>query len=74
MPGKPQISVTRPVYNAGEYLQEAMENILNQSFTDFEFLIIDDASIDNSLEIIQGFDDKRIKIIRNEKTLGYQSL
>ena len=70
MPGKPQISVTMPVYNAEEYLQEAMEGILNQSFTDFEFLIIDDASIDNSPEIIQGFDDKRIKLIRNEKNIG----
>jgi len=59
----PFISVIMPVYNAGLYLKTAIESILNQTFSDFEFFIIDDASTDNSVEIIQSFSDKRIKLI-----------
>jgi len=61
-----------PVYNAGEFLIESMESILNQTFKDFEFIIINDCSIDNSLKTIKGFQkkDNRIKIINNRKNLG----
>jgi glycosyltransferase involved in cell wall biosynthesis len=59
-----------PVYNAGKYVGEAIESILNQEFTDFEFLIVDDCSTDNSLEIIQSFDDSRIRLIANETNIG----
>src|SRR5688572_1207623 len=66
----PRITVLMPVYNAAHFLQEAMDSILSQTFTDFEFLIIDDGSTDNSLSIIQGYHDHRIKLIRNAKNLG----
>jgi glycosyltransferase involved in cell wall biosynthesis len=66
----PKISVIMSVYNGGKYLREAIESILAQSFTDFEFIIVNDGSTDNSLEIIQSYDDERIKIINNEKNLG----
>lgn len=55
-----------PAYNAGKYLSEAMESVLNQSFTDFEFIIVDDGSTDNTLSVIRSFDDKRIKVIENK--------
>lgn len=61
-----------PVYNAGDFLVEAIESILNQTVSDFEFFIIDDHSDDKSWRIIQKFakKDKRIKTFRNQKRLG----
>jgi len=56
--------VVMPVYNAEKYLAESIESILNQTFKDFEFIIIDDGSTDSSLSIIKKYDnDKRIKLI-----------
>jgi len=66
----PKITVFMPVYNAAAYLKESLDSILNQTFRDFEFLIIDDGSTDNSVSIIQGYNDKRIKLILNEKNMG----
>jgi glycosyltransferase involved in cell wall biosynthesis len=54
------------VYNAEEYLDHAIRSILEQSFGDFEFIIINDGSKDRSLEIIKGFDDPRIRLIDRE--------
>lgn len=69
---KPRISVIMAVYNAQTYLEEAIESILGQSFTDFEFLILDDCSTDNSSKIIDLYaaKDVRIKVITNEENLG----
>ena len=60
-----------PAYNAEKYIAEAIESILNQSFKDFEFIIIDDCSIDKTWEIIQKYaeKDKRIVKMRNEENL-----
>lgn len=58
------------VYNEERYLQEAIESILRQTFTDFEFIIVDDGSTDKSLDIIKGYDDARIKIIKNDVNIG----
>lgn len=60
----PKISVIMPTYNAQEYLKEAMDSILNQTFADFEFLIIDDNSNDKTLEIINSYNDNRIRLIQ----------
>lgn len=60
------LSVVLPVYNGQDYIQEAIESILNQTFTDFEFIIINDGSTDNSLNIIKAFDDSRIVLIDQE--------
>jgi len=64
----PAISVLLPVYNAEKYIKQTVESILNQSFTDFEFIIIDDGSSDRSLEILQNYaeQDKRIRLISRE--------
>lgn len=66
----PLMTVLMPVYNAELFLREAMDSILHQTFTDFEFLIIDDGSTDSSTEIIQSYTDPRIRFIKNERNLG----
>lgn len=63
---QPLVSVVMSVYNGQEYLKEALDSILNQTFSDFEFIIINDGSTDNSLAIIQSYDDTRIKVIDQE--------
>jgi len=67
-----KISVIMSVYNAEAYLRDAIESILNQTFRDFEFIIIDNCSIDGSGKIIEDYSkkDKRIAVIKNEKNLG----
>ncbi|GAC1417936.1 MAG: hypothetical protein NVSMB67_04800 [Flavisolibacter sp.] len=67
---KPVISVLMPVYNAARFLAQAIDSILQQSLKDFEFIIIDDASTDNSVAIIQGYQDSRIRLYCNDKNLG----
>ena len=59
----PQVSVLLPVYNAQDYLRESIDSILNQSFTDFELIIINDGSTDHSKEIIDSYTDPRITLI-----------
>ena len=66
----PQISVVMPVYNGEQFVAKAVESILNQTFKDFEFIIIDNKSTDNSVKIIKSFNDSRIKLIQNEKNFG----
>lgn len=60
------------VYNREKYLADAIESILNQTFTDFEFVIVNDGSTDSSLEILKSYSckDPRIILIENEKNLG----
>lgn len=68
---KDLVSVIMSNYNTPEeYLRQSIESILNQIYRNFEFIIIDDCSTDNSLKIIESYTDKRIKIIRNEQNLG----
>jgi glycosyltransferase involved in cell wall biosynthesis len=67
---KPLISVIMPVYNGERFLWEAIDSILNQSMTDFEFLIINDGSTDKSEEIIKSYVDTRIRFINNPHNLG----
>ncbi len=66
----PMISVLLPVYNGEKYLREAIDSILNQTYRDFEFLIINDGSTDKSVEIIQKYNDSRIKLIHNKENMG----
>jgi glycosyltransferase involved in cell wall biosynthesis len=56
------------VYNAEEYLRKAIESILNQTFSEFEFIIINDGSKDKSLEIIESYNDERIVLINQSNT------
>ena len=68
----PKVSIIMGVYNCQNTLKESIESILNQTFSDFEFIICDDGSTDNTYEIIKEFEklDNRIKLIRNEKNVG----
>ena len=64
----PEISIIVPVYNVEKYLKRCIDSILNQSFTDFELILVDDGSTDNSGEIIDEYaiKDERIKVIHKE--------
>ena len=66
----PKVTVLMPVYNGERYLRKAIDSILCQTFQDFDFLIIDDGSRDNTLEIINSYQDQRIKLIQNSQNLG----
>ncbi len=66
----PIISVVMSVYNAENYLKDAIESILNQTFREFEFIIINDGSTDKSPDIISSFQDSRITLINNEHNIG----
>ena len=65
-----EITVLMPVYNAARFLREAMDSILSQTFTDFEFLIIDDGSTDGSVAIVESYTDPRIRFYQNERNKG----
>ncbi len=71
MEEKIKLSVIMPVYNTKKYVGKAIESILNQSFKNFEFIIIDDCSTDKSYKICEKYaeKDKRIKLFRNEKNM-----
>jgi glycosyltransferase involved in cell wall biosynthesis len=66
----PRLSVLMPVYNAQRYVAQAVESILHQTWTDFEFLIVDDGSTDRSLKILQRYaaQDSRIRLISRPNT------
>ncbi len=66
----PLVSVILPVFNSEKYLVEAMESILNQSYSNIEFIVINDGSTDASEKIIAGFNDERIKIVNNHQNKG----
>lgn len=68
----PKLSVGMPVYNGAEYLPETLESILKQTFSDFELVISDNASTDNTQEICQRYvaKDSRLRYFRNERNIG----
>lgn len=66
----PRVTILMPVYNGCPYLAAAIESMLGQSFTDFELLIVDDASTDDSRKVAAGFADPRIRLLANERNLG----
>lgn len=64
------VTVFMPAYNVELYIKEALDSIINQTYTNLEILIIDDGSTDRTLEIIKGYTDSRIRVIKNEKNMG----
>ena len=66
----PQVSVIMPVYNEEEYVSFALESILNQTFGDFELIIIDGGSTDKSVNKIKSFGDSRVKLIQTDHSSG----
>ena len=67
---EPMISVLMPVYNEELYLKEALDSILNQTYSNFELIIINDCSTDATEQIILGYSDPRIHYFKNERNLG----
>lgn len=66
----PKITVLMSVYNGEKYLRKAIESILNQTYGNFEFLIINDGSTDSSAKIVHSYQDSRIHFINNHKNIG----
>lgn len=67
----PKISVILPVYNSELYIKETLDSVLEQTYSDFELIIIDDCSTDATVSIIKNFSDNRIKLHEKEKNSGY---
>ncbi len=67
---KPQITIALPVYNGASTLGLAVRSIIRQSFQDWELIILDDASSDDSVEVMRGFDDERIRLVEGNKNIG----
>lgn len=66
----PKVSVVLPVYNVAAHIEDTIASVLRQTFTDFELLVLDDCSTDNTVARIQQFADPRLRLIRNEHNLG----
>lgn len=66
----PKITVLMPVFNAGAFLAPAVQSILSQTFTDFELLLLNDGSTDDSLDTIASLADPRIRLVHNPENLG----
>ena len=67
----PKVSVVMPVYNAEQYVAQAMDSILGQTERDFEFIVVDDCSTDSSLEIVRSYRDDRIRVCLHSENRGY---
>jgi glycosyltransferase involved in cell wall biosynthesis len=66
----PKVSVIMPVYNGEKFLRDAVESILNQTFSDIELIVINDGSSDSSVQIITSYTDPRIVFINNDSNMG----
>lgn len=68
----PFVSVVTPVYNCGEYLEQCVESILGQTFTDFEYIIVNNCSTDDTLDVARRFEakDRRIRVHSNTEFVG----
>ena len=66
----PAISVVMPVYNGRQYLRLAIDSVLAQDFYDYELIVCDDCSTDESLKIVKGYDDPRIRIFSSSRNGG----
>lgn len=66
----PVVTVTTCVYNGARYVRSAVDSILNQTLSDFELVVVDDGSTDETPDILACYDDPRIRLLRNHKTIG----
>ena len=70
MEDKPLVSVIIPLYNAEQYIHEAVQSIVNQTYQNIEIIIIDDGSVDKSKDIVQSISSSKITYIQNEHNIG----
>lgn len=66
----PELTASMPAYNTGKYVREAIESVLRQDGIDFELVVIDDGSQDNTAEVVLSFEDQRVSLIRNNRNMG----
>ena len=67
----PSFSICIPNYNYGKYIGQTIESVLTQTYQNFEIIVVDNASTDNSIEIIESFKDPRIKLYKNNYNIGF---
>ena len=70
MSAAPKVTVVIPVHNREAYVAAALDSILAQSFADFELLVVDDGSTDNSRAIVEAHDDRRVRLVANDRNRG----
>jgi len=63
----PKVTILMPACNAGKYIAEAIRSVLEQTYADFELLIVDDGSTDDTVDVVRGFSDRRIRLLTKEK-------
>jgi glycosyltransferase involved in cell wall biosynthesis len=66
----PKVTVCTPVYNGGDYIAESIQSVLDQTYKDFNLIVCDNCSTDNTEEIVRNFKDPRLTYVRNKKNLG----
>ncbi len=66
----PRVSVIMPVYNGERYLAEAIDSVINQTYEDWELIVVDDGSLDASVSIVESYEDLRIRLIKNPQNVG----
>ena len=64
------VSIIMPSWNTGQFIAESIQSVLNQTYSNWELLIVDDCSNDNTDDIVLSFTDQRIKYLKNEKNCG----
>ena len=70
MKKNPTVSVVIPTYNRAPLIGRSIKSVLNQTYQDFEIIIVDDASTDNTKEVVSNFNDERIRYIQHEENKG----
>lgn len=65
-----KVSFIMPIYNAEKYVQQAIESVLNQTYKNFELILVDDISTDSTMECLKKYKDERIRILHNDKNAG----
>jgi glycosyltransferase involved in cell wall biosynthesis len=70
MSTSPQVSVIMTAYNSSDFIGDAISSIMNQTMSDWELIVVDDGSVDETVEIIDSFNDDRIKLLRNKTNQG----
>ena len=58
-----------PAYNAGKYIGEAIQSVIDQTYSDWELLVVNDGSTDNTVEVVESFSDSRIRLLHNPENL-----
>ena len=68
---EPTFSICIPNYNYGRYIGDTIQSVLDQSYPHFEIIVADNASTDNSVEVVQSFNDPRIRLVQNRYNVGF---